>query len=178
MSRRIRERDPEALRSFREGRVLASAGRLAEAAEAYERALSHDKNFAEALVNVGIVYSQMGPERAPRAVARLTRAIQVAPTSARAQYNLGVALASQHGRSEDAIAAFERALELEPGHHRALYALSVQHTRRDDSERASIYYARYRDALELRQQRRSAAQPEQRPRPTLPVPSLRIRFVR
>ena len=144
--KRLRSRSPLALQRFREAKVLAAAGDREQAVEGYLAAVAADPGFAEAHVNLGILYSQMGEAHQGDALRCLKRGVELNRSSARAHYNLGVALARGNA-ADEAIAAFEGALAIEQEHKNALYALAVQWNRRGDPARAATYHRRYQRAM-------------------------------
>lgn len=81
---------------------------------------------------------QQAPERA---VEEFRRSAALRPDSARAQFNLGVALTFA-GRDADAVAAYERALQLRPDYGRALNNLGGLLLRRGDVAGAAPYLER------------------------------------
>jgi len=101
--------DPEARNNF--GVALQAAGRHAEAAAEYEKALKRRPSYAVALNNLGSALDALG--RGEEAIARYRKAIAIDPRYAAACNNLGAALLKQ-GRGEEALAEFRRALALRP----------------------------------------------------------------
>jgi len=147
MRRSKRARSPEALERFRLGRALSAEGQRERAVEAYLAALEIDPGFSEALVNLGILYGQMGAGFEEDALRCLTRASELSPDSARSHYNLGVALCKRKTRLDEAIRAFETAIAVDPNHQNALYALAVQWNRRGDPVKAAAYHQWYQEAM-------------------------------
>lgn len=141
------QRNPDALHRFKIARMLASHGERDRACEAYLEAIEIEPNFAEAWVNLGILYEQMGEQHADEALQCLRRGAQLNPSSARSFYNLGVALARRKDRSEEAIQAFEVAISCDPYHKNALYALAVQWHRRGNHAESASYHRRYQQLL-------------------------------
>ena len=87
------------------------AGRLAEAADCYARALALDPDHAEALGNLGAIHLARGDmEKATLACAR---AVALKPGFAEGWNNLGIARRGA-GESAEALAAFSQAAELNP----------------------------------------------------------------
>lgn len=103
-----------------EGNRLLEAGRLAEAAQHYERALALDGSSVAAAVNLGFVRLEQG--RATEAVAPLEMATRCDPDNVDARFLLG-RIALQAGRSEQAIEQFEHALRVQPAFRPAKAAL-------------------------------------------------------
>lgn len=164
----MRQPAANALEYFRVARGLTIEGDVPRAVEHYLKALDHEPDFPEALVNLGILYNLLNePTEALRC---LQRAASLDPRNPRASYNLGVALAAA-GEHDRAVAAFEATVHVAPLHRNALYALSVQWAKRGDRERAREYYGRYEQVV------RPKAEPDtpERPRDRRVA---RIRFVR
>jgi tetratricopeptide (TPR) repeat protein len=93
------------------GSVLQQTGRLQEAVEQYEAAISLDPDGAEEHNNLGDVLYQTG--RVAEAMEQYEQALQIKPDYASAQNNLGEAL-FQTGRVPEAMEHFEEALRLNP----------------------------------------------------------------
>src|SRR5262249_62251057 len=82
--------------------ALHQAGRVAEAAHAYERLLAHDPRYADALHLAGVAACQMGD--GPTGIERMRRAIALRPAVPGYHFNPRNAL-KDLGRFEDAAAA-------------------------------------------------------------------------
>jgi tetratricopeptide (TPR) repeat protein len=67
--------------------------------------------------------AQISENRPEAAIASLTRALEMAPTSVKSHLLLGTAL-WQMGRADEALAHYEKAVELDPGRAEAHYSLS------------------------------------------------------
>ena len=94
---------------------------VAEARDAYRRALELDPHHADAHVNLGRLMQEGGDAR--QAVLHYTLALQTNPRHALAWYNLGIALEDLERRS-DAIKAYESATLAEPALADAWFNLS------------------------------------------------------
>jgi tetratricopeptide (TPR) repeat protein/GGDEF domain-containing protein len=93
------------------GDRLYERGKLKEAAEEFQRALTLDPNNINVSNSLGVCRAQMGQfEKAVTEFARLT---SLKPDDFMGQYNLACALLSL-GREDEAEQAFTRACELEP----------------------------------------------------------------
>jgi len=98
---------------FEQAMVLEEAGRLADAAVAYRRAIDEDNCDPVLHFNLAnVLYGLGDPQRAADEFLEATR---LDPTYVEAWNNLGVALAEQ-GRGEEATLAFQRALQLLPAY--------------------------------------------------------------
>lgn len=108
--------------SFEEALDHEDAGRLREAAEAYERALGTGTvNEAEANFNLANVRYALGEKTA--ALEPFLRAVEIDPEFVEAWNNLGNTLA-ELGRPDEAIRAFRQALDVEPRYPDAHYNLA------------------------------------------------------
>ncbi len=86
-------------------------GRVAEAAEEFQRAVQLKPGFAEAHENLGLTLSSLG--RNDEAAAEFQRAVQLKPDFADAHGNLGAVLYLQDKLSE-AMVHFQKHVELDP----------------------------------------------------------------
>jgi protein O-GlcNAc transferase len=102
-------RDPEGV--IRTATDLFQKGRLQEARRTLQRLLDRDPHAIGALQLAGIVASELRAH--DQAIRYLTRARELAPSSAGAHLNLGKALQAA-GRLDDAAAAFASAQKLQP----------------------------------------------------------------
>jgi arylsulfatase A-like enzyme/Flp pilus assembly protein TadD len=112
--------DPETLNAL--GIVLSDAGRGAEAAKTFDRALAEDPGFVEAVQNQGIV--RLRAEDLVGARDLFRRALAQDDKLPRAWNGLGVALA-RLGDERGAIEAWDRAVALDPGLYDALFNLGL-----------------------------------------------------
>jgi Tfp pilus assembly protein PilF len=99
------------------------AGDLALARALYERVLLIAPNDADALNNLGVLFS--GDREFDRALNLLGRATAVAPRNAGIWNNIGAALREQ-GHGSEAVAAFQHALAIDPQHQGAKIGLAQQ----------------------------------------------------
>jgi Flp pilus assembly protein TadD len=93
------------------GNSLLQAGRLAEAAATYERALALEPDNARIHNNLAVAWAEQ--RSFERAVAGYRRALQLDAGYAEAHYNLGNAL-RELARPEDALVSYDRACALRP----------------------------------------------------------------
>jgi tetratricopeptide (TPR) repeat protein len=84
---------------------------LAQAGEAYRKAVEAAPEWVEARINLGTTMYQLG--RMEEAREQFVSAIKLEPLNALAEFNLGCVL-EQLGRTEDAIAHLAHAVELTP----------------------------------------------------------------
>jgi tetratricopeptide (TPR) repeat protein len=100
---------------------LEEAGRLPQAAEAYQRALAVDGPSAEVAFNLGNVLYGLG--RREEAVQRFLQAVESDPSYIEAWNNLANAL-FDIGRREEAVRALRKALAVNPRYADAHYNLA------------------------------------------------------
>jgi tetratricopeptide (TPR) repeat protein len=93
------------------GVALSSAGRKAEAVDAFRGALEIDPAYAGARDNLGLALDESG--RPEEAVQEYLKAVAVDPNLAEVRINLGIAL-MHIGRPLEAVRQFEKATELSP----------------------------------------------------------------
>ena len=85
------------------------SGDLAKAESAFEKALSIDQRHVKSYANLSRLF--IDQKRHEEAVARLTRAADIDPSSVEVQRLLGVAYHAQ-GKTDESVAAYRRAIEL------------------------------------------------------------------
>lgn len=102
----------------RHGFERQQAGDIAEAEQAYERALTLHAEHPAALQLLGLLARRRGDPR--RAEALMRQSLQAAPHQPQVHNNLGNLLDSL-GRSTEALQSFDKALEIDPGYADAHY---------------------------------------------------------
>ncbi|HVW22582.1 MAG TPA: tetratricopeptide repeat protein [Opitutaceae bacterium] len=123
------------------GIALAGAGRLPEAASAFEAAVRLKPDYAEAHNNLGLAWTESG--RADRAIAEFRAALRYRPRYPEAEANLGMALANS-GRTAEAAALFQQALRENPDYLGARDNLAVLYLR---TGRAAEAAAQFQEVL-------------------------------
>jgi tetratricopeptide (TPR) repeat protein len=114
---------------------------VADARDAYERALRADASHADAHVNLGRLLHEEG---APAVAEKHYRAaIDANPQHETAAFNLGVAL-EDLGRVEEAARAYKRAIALDSGNADAHYNLAGIYERRGEKQAALRHLKAYR----------------------------------
>jgi len=111
--------NPDAARAqadFQQGLALHQQGRLAQARQAYQRALDMQPEHHDALHLLGVIAYQSGDFS--RAVELIGRAIELNPANAAAHSNLGLALQGLK-RLEEALCCYDRAMTLKPDYAEA-----------------------------------------------------------
>ncbi|MBN1788375.1 MAG: tetratricopeptide repeat protein [Sedimentisphaerales bacterium] len=108
---RIRPDSIEAIR--RQGDILQSAGRFAQAVEAYQKCLKAEPNDIKLLNNIGVALSLNG--KTDQAVENFNKALKIDPDFAACHANLGYALQAQ-GKKAEAMKHFERAFQIDPNY--------------------------------------------------------------
>jgi protein O-mannosyl-transferase len=93
------------------GQDLYQQGKLALAAEHFNKALEIKPNHTNAAINLGCVLTRQGD--LDRAIDYFKKALQLEPDSAYALTNLGAALQKQ-GKFKEAIVQIDRSLRIEP----------------------------------------------------------------
>jgi serine/threonine-protein kinase len=111
------------------GISLAAQGDADGAARAFRAAVRHNRRYAEAHYQLGLLLARR-PDKRPRAVAALRRAVRYGPQNAAAFFSLGKVLLDQ-GEVGAAVPALRRALRLQPDHLEARYHLGVALARQD-----------------------------------------------
>jgi len=103
--------------------ILTNLGRLAEAEDAYRMALRIDATFIPARNNLAILYDQMG--RKSEAEHELRKVVELAPDFAEGWYSLGLLIAENPQRLEEAAQCLTRATQLAPEGARIHYNLGL-----------------------------------------------------
>lgn len=116
------------------GLILASQGRMADAAAAYETALHGAPGHPGVSFGLGYALSALG--RQEEALPHLERAASAAPDFPEAHRRLGDTLA-ELGRALEAISAYERTLALDPNDVTALLRLGNLHLKAGAGELAA-----------------------------------------
>ena len=109
-----------AVKEFRKAQSAAQKGDLEAAFTHYQRAVTLDADWYEALVNLGAQCYKT--ERMPEAVAYLRRAVEIDPDGVQARINLGAALAAVQ-EFQESEQVTRRVLKLSPGNAKAHYVL-------------------------------------------------------
>lgn len=89
-----------------------TSGKMSEAINYYNQAISYDNSFFEAYMGLSIAYKEIGDY--DRALNSIRVVIQLKPDYFQAYYNQGLILEKQN-KPEDAIKAYERFLKGVPG---------------------------------------------------------------
>ena len=107
-----------AVEELEQGRAFYKDRRYDKAAACFERALSHDPQYAEAALRLGMAYEDH--RQFSRAVEAYERCLAIDPTHYQASTNIGEAK-RKNDKYEEAVVAYDRALALQPDY---LYALA------------------------------------------------------
>jgi tetratricopeptide (TPR) repeat protein len=121
------------------GVVYANLGRLDEAEQAYETALRLDEEFVPAMINFAMLCDQQGNKE--EAEKQFHKVIELEPELADAHYSLGLLLAENQERLEEASGFLAEAARLAPENPRMHYnyGLALQRLgRADEAEKALI----------------------------------------
>ena len=117
-------RTVDATRLFAQAIAAHRAQDLPRARSLYEQLLAISPNDADALNNLGVIFST--ERQFDRAEALLRRAVSISPQNAGAWNNIG-ALMREQGNADEAIAAFRQALAIDPQHQGARVGLAQQY---------------------------------------------------
>ena len=131
------------LSHFRIGATFQKLGKMEEAIEAYNKALSLKPDYAEAYYNMGT--SLAGQGKLAEAIEAYSKALSFKPNFFEAYSNLGLAL-NEQGKLAEAIEAYNKALSIKPdyaGAHNNLGATFEELGKLEDAE------ASYIKAIEL-----------------------------
>ncbi|MFT5240314.1 MAG: putative CXXCH cytochrome family protein [Candidatus Promineifilaceae bacterium] len=115
------------------GRMLHAMGRVDEAINALEKAISLSSDNAELHYTVALLYGEAG--RSEDALGSLQRTVKHDPGHGRGWYNLGLALA-QAGRLNEAVTALNSAERLMAGSSDPAFAAATIHLRLNDKNAA------------------------------------------
>ncbi|RIL05643.1 MAG: hypothetical protein DCC71_09645 [Proteobacteria bacterium] len=134
--------DPEtALEWFERGcRLDGRPETFAEAAEAYERAIAADPEFADAHCNLGAIHHQRDDREAARAC--YERALRCDPTHVESNLNLA-AILEEDERLEAALGHYKAALRGDPLHTDAHLATALLYEKLGVRRRAREHWRRY-----------------------------------
>jgi tetratricopeptide (TPR) repeat protein len=116
---------------------------LAQAAEAYLRAVDASPEWVEARINLGTALYQLN--RMDEALVHFTKSVELDPRNALAEFNLGCVL-EQTGQSDQAIGHLQRAIALAPSLADAHLNLALAYEKRgyiESSFRHLSLYLRY-----------------------------------
>jgi tetratricopeptide (TPR) repeat protein len=125
------------------GTALLQAGKVQDAIEQYERAVSLQRDYADAHNDLGVALVQQG--RLQEAIGHYQQALRVKP-DAEAHNNMGVAL-MRLGRLQEAISHYQQALQLWPDYAEAHNNLANALFRVGEVQEALVHWQR---AVEIR----------------------------
>ena len=122
-----------------QGNAHLENGKLAEAAECFRRAITHNPNYAEAYTNLGYVFQVQG--NLDEAITHYRKAVLINPSLLMAHQNLSFILMNL-GLSEAAEASLRQMVALAPAHSAALHNLGMIVAQRGDFPEAEIFLRR------------------------------------
>ena len=128
------ERDPIVIRDFQQGRELRRAGKLAEAAAAYERVLARAPRLAVAHLNLGLVRHDQRDYQA--STEAFSRALELDPTLKAARLYMGID-AYLWGRYDLAQRALAEASRENPSDAEPVYWLGLTQAAQGDFRAAA-----------------------------------------
>lgn len=112
-------------------------GKIQEAKQAYEAAITLNPNIPEVLFNLGAIKLNLNDPVG--AINLFEEAIKIKPDMAEAYFNRGLAY-NQMGNLEGSIASYKRAIEIQPGYYEALNNLGSVYQRLGNHEAAVAAY--------------------------------------
>jgi len=118
--RRVLDEVNDADTHYNLGTLLAATGRMADAADEFERALALEPNRSDARSRLAVILIREGA--IDRAIVELERVIALEPNDDSARTNLGLAFVEQ-GQVDRAIREFREALRINPAQRQAQIAL-------------------------------------------------------
>jgi tetratricopeptide (TPR) repeat protein/ubiquinone/menaquinone biosynthesis C-methylase UbiE len=121
------------------GNLLLRLGRLPEATVSYQKVAALKPDFAETHYNLGNVFAMQGKH--DEAIACFERSIAIKPL-AEAHNNLGIALASDPARAEQAMAHYRQALAINPRFVEAETNIANLHAARGEYEKAAELFGK------------------------------------
>jgi len=131
-----REVAPEDLTAaYLEAELASRQDRSDEAISGYRRALAIDGTHRDSLIGIGVALAKAGQTEEARR--QLGAALDIAPFSARAHYNLGL-LELNAGNAETAAGAFERALRYQRPYPAASLGLAMALIEQGDDDAAEL----------------------------------------
>lgn len=139
---RIRDSAGSARDFYQLGRFYQGQNRLAQAADAYRRALEYHQDNIEARNALATTYSAQG--RLNEAIAEFESMLKVAPQLAHLYNNLGYAYYLQDNFAK-AIIAFETATALEPDNPRTYNNLGLAYRKSGEPEKSQLAFAHAAD---------------------------------
>jgi tetratricopeptide (TPR) repeat protein len=131
---------PAAKAAFEKGEVALAAGKLDEAATAYQQAITATPGYAPALNGLGSVLFKQ--KKAPEALAQFRAATEADPTFKLAWFNLGYA-ARKSSDFAGAASAYERYTQLDANDPDGFYGLAESYKGAGQNEKAIAAYETY-----------------------------------
>ena len=123
------------------GKVAFEAGRFADAAKEFRKALSSKPDSVTARINLGAALTQLGDAKS--AIEQFEEALRLDMTNVNANYNLAILLAKEN-RHVEAIALLRAVLHVEPNDLNARLLLARELSRTEQLEEALEEFARVR----------------------------------
>jgi tetratricopeptide (TPR) repeat protein len=106
---------------------------LSKAGENFEKAISLNNNFGQALYNLAVVFDRQG--KVPEAIKQFEKLQTANPRNPSILFQLGL-LYYRNNQKDNALAAWQRAVLLFPNYSNAHWYLSLVYEERGDLERA------------------------------------------
>ncbi|MGQ9693959.1 MAG: tetratricopeptide repeat protein [Thermodesulfobacteriota bacterium] len=127
----------EAIKNFNTGVNFYQQRDLAQAMQAYKKALQYDPHFLEAYNNLALIYQEIGDLNQARET--LQRATEINPNYEKAWNNLGVVLLVQN-RFNEAKEVFQKTLLINPHHVESYLHLGVIYRKEGELKKAAECY--------------------------------------
>lgn len=127
----------EAVKNFNRGVNFYRQRDLAQAMQAYKKALQYDPHFLEAYNNLALIYQEIGDLNQARET--LQRATEIDPNYEKAWNNLGIVLLLQN-RFNEAKEVFQKTLLINPQHTESYLHLGVIYRKEGELKKAAECY--------------------------------------
>lgn len=139
------EQDPEFWSML--GLAYLKKGNIEDSIMAFEKAVSVDDEYVDALFNLGSIYLSIflrtkGQNELQKALRNLKKAIEIDPSYAKAYNSLGVAY-FQAGDWDNAIYCWEKTVQLSSEFEKANYYLGLMYLSKGRKDKALLFFEKY-----------------------------------
>ncbi len=144
------------------GQAYIKKGNIEDSIEAFEKAISIDNEYVDALFNLGSIYLSLsiktkGQNELKKALQTLKRIIEIDPGFAKAYNSLGAAYL-QAGDLDNAIYSWEKTIQLSSEFEKANYYLGLLYLSKGKKDKALAclekYKAKFYNSLSLEEQKK------------------------
>jgi arylsulfatase A-like enzyme/Flp pilus assembly protein TadD len=140
------EQDPELWNIL--GQSYIKKGNIEDSVEAFEKAISIDNEYVDALFNLGSIYLSLsiktkGQDELKKALQNLKRAIEIDPGFAKTYNSLGAAYL-QAGDLDNAINSWEKTIQLSSEFEKANYYLGLLYLSKGKKDKALPFLEKYK----------------------------------